>query len=115
MRGNSWTGHTPEQARALRRAVDEAIDEMDLRLLTAALGEVLSQSRDLTTAAVAYVRRRSSAPDADPAADPDLEPGADDPLADGAQRVSEVLRRPDVAELLARFDRQVDAHLSAGG
>jgi hypothetical protein len=97
-----------EQARALRRAVDETIDEMDLRLLLGALGSVLSQTRGLTTAAVAFARRRfaRSGVDDDGALDPDA------PLAEGAERVTEVLRRPEVASLLDRFDSGVDARLT---
>lgn len=94
-----------EEARALRRAVDGAIEGMDLRVLTAALGDVLSQSRGLTTAAVAYARRRSRQPD------PDAELAPEAPLAEGAERVTEVLRRPGTARLLERFDAEVDARL----
>ena len=96
----------PEEARALRRAVDRAIDGMDLRVLTAALADGLSHSRGLSTAAVAFARRRFS--DADP--DAGLEPDAR--VAEGAERVTEVLRRPETARLLERFDAEVDAALS---
>jgi hypothetical protein len=96
-----------DEARALRRAVDEAIGGMDLRLLTAALADVLSQTRGLSTAAVAYARRRFTR------ADPEAGLEADGPLADGAQKVSDVLRRPEIASLLDRFDSQVDARLAA--
>lgn len=95
----------PEQARALRRAVDEALEGMDLRLLTAALADGLSRSRGLTAAAVAFVRRRLD----------DDERGADVPadgaLADSAAQVTQVLRRPEIASLLDRFDAQVDERL----
>lgn len=96
----------PDEARALRVAVDEAIDGMDLRLLTAALADGLSQGRGLTTAAVAFTRRRFARDDADPTGD--LDP--DGPVAAGAERVTEVLRRPEIAQLLDRFDTQVDTH-----
>ena len=96
------TDRVPDEARALRTAVDEAIDGMDLRLLTAALADGLSQGRGLTTAAVSFARHRFAR--ADP--DPDLTP--DTPLAEGAERVTEVLRRPEIAQLLTRFDTQVD-------
>lgn len=95
-----------DEAGALRRAVDEAIEGMDLRLLTAALADVLSQTRGLTTAAVAHVRRRSRRTEREAV------PETDGPLADGAQRVTEVLRRPEIASLLDRFDEQVDARLA---
>ena len=96
----------PDEARALRHAVDEAIEGMDLRLLTAALADGLSRSRGLTTAAVALVRRRFG--DDEPEADVP----ADGALADGAAHVTEVLRRPEIGTLLARFDAQVDDRLA---
>lgn len=94
-----------EEAEALRRAVDDAIAGLDLRLLTAGLADALSGSRGLSTAAVAFARRRLGRHDPDAALDPDA------PLAEGAQRVVEVLRRPEVVQLLERFDAQVDARL----
>lgn len=96
----------PDEARALRRAVDEAIEGMDLRLLTAALADGLSRSRGLTTAAVAFVQRRLGADE------PDADLGADGPLAEGAAHVTEVLRRPEITSLLERFDAQVDERLT---
>lgn len=95
----------PDRARTLRRAVDRAIDGMDLRLLTAGLADGLSQGRGLTTAAVEFARKRVGQDDPEATVDPD---GA---LAEGAERVTEVLRRPEVAQLLQRFDAQVDAGL----
>lgn len=94
-----------EQAREIRRAVDAALDGMDLRLLTAALGDGLSQGRDLTTAAIRYARRFG-----DKDTDPDLDPSG--PVGAGAQRITEALERPEVVQLLDRFDNQVDAALS---
>jgi hypothetical protein len=95
----------PDEARALRRAVDEAVDGMDLQLLTAALSDVLSRSSGLTTAAVAFVRRRLGSDDLDaPVA-------ADGALAIGAADVTEVLRRPEISSLLERFDAQVSDRL----
>jgi hypothetical protein len=96
-----------EHARHVRAAVDEAIDGVDLRLLTAALADGLSQGRGLTAAAVAYARRWSTRPDSEPVLEPE---GA---VAEGAQRVTEVLRRPEIARLLEDFDAQVDATLAA--
>jgi len=95
-----------DEARALRHAVDAALSGMDLRLLTAGLADALSQGRGLTTAAVAFVRRRLG--------DDDLEASvpADGVLADGAAQVTEVLRRPEVAALLERFDAEVDDRLA---
>lgn len=100
------------EARALRAAVDGAIDGMDLRVLTAALADGLSQSRGLSRAAVAYARKRFAGRqvDADTALDADL--AGDAPLAEGAERVTEVLERPEVGRLLEQFDREVDARLA---
>lgn len=91
----------PDQARDLRRAVDTAIDGLDLRLLTAALSDGLSQGRELSGAAVAYARRLVR-----PGADPDLEPGG--AVGAGAEQVAEVLERPEIARLLDTFDAKVD-------
>ena len=99
----------PQEAAALRRAVDEAFDEVDLRMLTAALADGLSQSRGLSRAAVGLARRRFTRPDEDAALDPDA------PVAEGAQRVTEVLRRPETAQQLDAFDAKVDALLRPGG
>lgn len=96
----------PDEARALRRAVDEAIENMDLRLLTAGLADGLSQGRGLTIAAVRYARRRFSKSDPDTSLNPST------PVAEGAQRVTEVLRRPEITQLLDRFDTQVDTLLT---
>jgi hypothetical protein len=104
--GLSSPDRLEDEARALRQAVDAALSGMDLRLLTAGLADALSQGRGLTTAAVAFVRRRL--------ADDDLEASvpADGVLADGAAQVTEVLRRPEVAALLERFDAAVDDRLA---
>ena len=97
----------PEQARALRAAVDEAIEEMDLRLLAAALADGLSRTRGLSTAALGFARRRFASADPDAGFEPDR------PVAESAERVAEVLRRADIAQLLERFDVRVDALLAA--
>ena len=98
----------PDEAHALRRAVDAAVEGMDLRLLTAALSDGLSRSTGLASAAVTLVRRRL--------ADDDLDAPvpADGALADGAQQVTEVLRRPEIAALLDRFDAEVSHRLARG-
>jgi hypothetical protein len=95
----------PARAREIRRAVDAALDGMDLRLLTAALGDGLSQGKDLTVAAVRYARKFG-----DRDADPDLAPTG--PVGAGARGVTEALERPEITQLLARFDARVDAALS---
>jgi hypothetical protein len=98
----------PDEARALRRAVDEAVDGMDLRLLTAGLSDGLSRSSGLTTAAVALVRRRVGGDDVDAAVP------ADGALGEGAAQVTEVLRRPEITALLDRFDAEVGERLARG-
>ena len=99
----------PDEAQALRRAVDGAIEGMDLRLLTAALADGLSRGRGLTTAAVAFVRRRLVSDELERSVP------ADGALADGAAQVTEVLRRPEISALLERFDAQVDERLPPPG
>ena len=94
------------QATDIRRAVDKAMDGMDLRMLTAALADGLSQGRGLSTAAVRYARRWFTKP----GAEADLQPGGE--VGAGAQRVTEVLRRPEIAQLLDRFDDKVDTALA---
>lgn len=96
----------PDEARALRRAVDRAIDDMDFRLLTAALADGLSQTRGLTRAAVAFARRSFTGAEPEKGLEPD------GPVAEGSQRVTEVLRRPEIGRLLDRFDTQVDSLLT---
>jgi hypothetical protein len=102
-------GRLAEQARSIRHAVEEAIRGMDLRLLTAALADGLSQGRELTTAAVSYTRQWFSRSDTEPS----LEPGG--AISAGADRVTEVLGRPEIARLLEQFDSKVDATLAATG
>lgn len=104
----------PDEARALRLAVDEAIEGMDLRLLTAALADGLSRSRGLSTEAVAFVRRRFRT-DERGADDPGADVPAEGALADGAAHVTEVLHRPEITSLLERFDAQVDERLARRG
>lgn len=97
----------PDEAQALRRAVDEAIEGLDLQLLTAGLADGLSGTRGLTAAAVTLVRRRLAGEDADD--DPVPVDGA---VAEGAARVDAVLRRPEMTALLERFDTAVDTVLA---
>lgn len=94
-----------EEATALRRAVDEALGRIDLHLLTAAVADGLSGTRGLSTASLAFARRRLGRTDPEAALEPDAA------VSEGAERVSEVLRRPEVVQLLERFDAQVDARL----
>lgn len=97
------------EARALRRAADETIDGMDLRLLTSALADGLSQTRGLTSAALALARRRFTQPGADVGLTPEAR------VAEGAERVTQVLRRPEITQLLDRFDAEVDVRVAGRG
>ena len=95
------------QARDIRWAVHHAMAGMDLRVLIAGLSDGLSHGRGLSSAAVRYAERWFTKA----GTEPDLQPGGE--IAAGAQRVAEVLRRPEIVQLLERFDEQVDAALSA--
>jgi hypothetical protein len=97
----------PDEARTVRAAVDAALESLDLRLLGAALSDGLSGVRGLSAAAVGLARRRFAGAD-----DEDAEPEPDEPVAQGASAVTEVLDRPEVQELLERFDAAVDARLA---
>lgn len=98
----------PREAEQLRAAFDGAVERMDLRLLTAALADGLSQSKGLSRSAVELARRRFGREDPEAVVEPDV------PVAEGAQRVTEALDRPEVVQLLARFDAEVDRLLAAG-
>lgn len=91
------------EAKSLRLAVDEAMRHVDLRIITAALADALSQSRDLTGTAVAFARRRFSGSDSNS----DLKP--DDEVANSADRVVEAFDRPEIVQLLENFDQKVDS------
>ena len=93
----------PAQAGDIRRAVEQAIDGMDLRLLTAGLSDGLSQGKELSGAAVAYARNLIR---------PGRTPEPDSTVRAGADKVTEVLDRPEIAQLLDRFDSRVDAALT---
>ena len=103
----TFTGRSADESQAVRTAVDAALASVDVRLLVAALSDGLSRTRGLSAAAVDLARRRFT--DADDAAD--LTPA--EPVAQGATAVTEVLDRPEVQELLERFDADVDARLAA--
>lgn len=96
-----------EDAVAVRRAYDDAIENQDLRLLRGALADGLSQGRSLTRAAVSYARTQF----AKDGEKPGLRPGGE--VERSAREVESVLRRPDVVEELERFDARIDALLGA--
>lgn len=114
------TGATAtDDARALRRAVDDALAGTDLRLVRAAVADALSGTRGLSAAAAALARTRLSggdrtahnAPDTDADAAPDTD--AAPAVTEGAQRLTEAMRRPQLASVLARFDARIDRDLAA--
>jgi hypothetical protein len=119
-------GADPERLRAeavqIRGAFDTALDGMDLKLLTGALSDGLSQGRGLTAAAVTYARKTfGTSPDGghpdghghsgDGQAESQLAPGG--AVGEGAERVQEVLRRPEIARLISEFDAKFDAELAS--
>jgi hypothetical protein len=92
------------EALRIRRAYDEAVQYQDFRLLRGALTDGLSQGRGLTRQAVRFARDAFARD-----REPDLEPGGQ--VEETAREVAAVLRRPDVVEELAGFDRRVDEQL----
>jgi hypothetical protein len=104
------TGSDKKQLRreavVIRRAYDQALNGMDLRLLTGALADGLSQGRGLTSAAVGFARKTFGHDDD---TEPVLNPGGE--VEAGAARVEEVLRRPEISRLLAEFDSRFEAQL----
>jgi hypothetical protein len=94
-----------QEAQAVRAAYDDAVKYQDFRMLRGALSDGLSQGRGLTRAAVRYARDAFARED-----QPKLEPGAE--VQRGAERVEELLQRPDVVEQLEEFDRRFDERLA---
>jgi hypothetical protein len=110
--GRMQDGHRHRQglraeAEQVRRAYDSAIGGMDLRLATGVVRDALAQGQPMTRAAVDLGRRflrHEPVPD-------ELHPG--DPVVDGAIRVQQALRRPELRRLIADFDARFDARLSS--
>jgi hypothetical protein len=101
------------EAVQIRGAFDQALDGMDLRLFTGALSDGLSQGRGLTSAAVTYARHtfgRSDDGTDQSGASGDLAPGG--AVGEGAERVEEVMRRPEVAQKMDEFDATFAAELA---
>ncbi|GAB3245821.1 hypothetical protein [Kineosporia babensis] len=97
------------EARQVRRAYDEALKGMDLRLLTAAIADGLSQGRKLTPAAVKFARRTFSKPEDEKVTDAELRP--DGEVGESAERVEEALQRPEIQVILERFDEEFERAL----
>jgi hypothetical protein len=96
-----------QEAVRIRAAYDDAIHGMDLRLLTGALADGLSQGKGLTSAAVGFARKTFGRDDDAEAA---LNPGGE--VGAGAERVEEVLRRPEITRLLLEFDENFETALA---
>jgi hypothetical protein len=107
---NGWlaNGTDPKtlqgEAFRIRLGYEQVIENQDLRLLRGALADGLSQGRGLTRQAVAYARDAFARDE-----QPRLQPGGE--VEKGAREVAAVLRRPEVVEELAEFDRRIDEKL----
>ncbi|GLY28513.1 hypothetical protein [Kineosporia sp. NBRC 101731] len=97
------------QAKELRHAFDEALKGMDLRLLSAAIGDGLSQGRKLTPAAVKFARQTFGTSADEPVRDAELKP--DGEVGESAERVEEALNRPEIQVILERFDEEFEKAL----
>lgn len=95
------------EAAQVRRAFDAAVDGMDLRLLSGAVSDALAQGGLLTRSATEYAGRLLRRDRAD-----DDELPAEGAVSAGADRLQQTLRSPEVARLLADFDRAFDAALA---
>ena len=92
------------EAFRIRHAYEQVIEYQDLRLLRGALSDGLSQGRGLTRQAVTYARDAFARDKGSR-----LEPGGE--VEKSAQDVAAALRRPEVVEELAEFDRRIDEKL----
>ena len=113
-----FTGTDPAQlerdARLVRRAHDQSVAGVDLRVLEHAVGAGLRQVQGLREAAPRYARlafgRRAEA--GHPAGqDAPPEPAAQ--VEAGVREVRAVLERPEIARLLRTLDSRFDAALAA--
>ncbi|MBT0770393.1 hypothetical protein KIH74_15730 [Kineosporia sp. J2-2] len=101
-----------QQALRIRQAYDEAFKGMDLRLLSAAIADGLSQGRRLTPAAVKFARSTFGKPDDQKVTDAELRP--DGAVGESAERVEEALDRPEIQLILERFDEEFERVLARG-
>ncbi len=102
-----------DEAKEIRRAFDEALKGMDLRLVRAAIGDGLSQGRKLTPAAVKFARQTFGRPADEPVHDAELRP--DGAVGEGAERVEEALDRPEIRVILEGFDEKFEQALAHPG
>ncbi|GLY14784.1 hypothetical protein LWF15_05385 [Kineosporia rhizophila] len=98
-----------DEARLVRRAYDEALQGMDLRLLSAAIADGLSQGRKLTPAAVKFARNTFGKPEDEKVTDAELKPQGE--VGESVERVEEALARPEIQVILERFDTEFDREL----
>lgn len=96
-----------DEARRIRLAHLAAIEGVDLQLLRVAVAEGLSHGRGLTGAAVAYARALLERDDEERRVTPEQ------PVVEGAERVEDALRRPEISQLLAELDARFDERLAA--
>jgi hypothetical protein len=108
--GKADTQALRQEAVRIRAAYDDALHGMDLRLLTGALADGLSQGKGLTSAAVGFARKTFGRDDD---AESGLNPGGE--VGAGAERVEEVFRRPEITRLLLEFDETFESSLADPG
>jgi hypothetical protein len=96
------------EAEALREAYEAAIKNQDFRMLRGAVADGLSQRRRLTRVAVAYARDAFARDEQSR-----TKPGGE--VEETAEKVEELLQRPDVVEQIEEFDRRVDERLAKAG
>lgn len=98
------------EATEIRAALEQVVDEMDLKLLRGAISDGLGQVKDLTGGVVSFARRRFTTTAAEAEVAAQQPEGA---VAEGAEQVQRVLERPEILRLLEEFDRRMDARLAA--
>ncbi len=97
-------------ANRMRLAFEDTFAHMDFRVLRAALADALSSVNGWKSAAITVATRVAGQKEA---SEEDLQ---SNPKVDsGAERVSEVLERPETLELFAEFDRRFDSALKQLG
>ncbi|MFC5380961.1 hypothetical protein [Aquipuribacter nitratireducens] len=99
------------EAAQVRAAFDETIDELDLRLVAAALQDALGGARGLSGALVDYARGRFDRDRREHDAPGGLDPGED--VDRGVDRVLAALRQPEVRRQVEELDRRLDERLAA--
>jgi len=91
---------------AMRKAFEQSFRHMDLRALRAAVRSAMAGVHKLNSAAKADAKRTY---DGDRSAE---EINTSPKIDEGAQKVQQVLDRPEILELLTEFDKQFDQAVS---